>query len=152
MDIKENDNAIINKQENIVGYLQLIQEPISRMSTTSAIFKGFASTIVAGISVIAFDNINIIVLGLSFLPIIVFAILDIYYLRMERKLRFLYEKVINGRQIIDYSINLDLSKDEVKKAKARVCDCIKSPTIFLFYPAMIIILSIVFALKCVNKV
>ena len=48
----------------------MLQEPICRMSTISAIFKGFAASIVAGISVIAYSDIDIWVLGLSFLPLL----------------------------------------------------------------------------------
>ena len=40
-------------------YLQMIQEPICRMSTISAIFKGFAATIVAGISLISYSTTRI---------------------------------------------------------------------------------------------
>lgn len=75
------------------AYLQMLQEPICRMSTISAIFKGFAATIVAGISVISYSTTNIWVLGLSFLPVFAFAILDIYYLKLERKFRFLFDQV-----------------------------------------------------------
>lgn len=39
-------------EEGKKEYLQMLQEPICRMSTISAIFKGFAATIVAGISVV----------------------------------------------------------------------------------------------------
>lgn len=35
-------------------YLQMIQSTIERMSTTSAIFKGFCATIVTGITAISF--------------------------------------------------------------------------------------------------
>lgn len=44
-----------NSSSEKLGYLQLIQEPICRMSTISAIFKGFAATVVAGISMIAYS-------------------------------------------------------------------------------------------------
>ena len=74
-------------------YLQMLQEPICRMSTVSAIFKGFAATIVAGISVISYSDINIWVLALSFLPVLAFAIMDVYYLKLERKFRFLFERL-----------------------------------------------------------
>lgn len=43
---------MIKNEDKLVEYLQLIQEPVCRMSTVSAIFKGFAATIVAGISTI----------------------------------------------------------------------------------------------------
>ncbi len=43
-------------------YLQMIQEPICRMSTISAIFKGFAATIVAGIATLTYTDVNTLVL------------------------------------------------------------------------------------------
>ena len=39
-------------------YLQMIQASIDRMSTTSAVFKGFCATIIAGISAISFTEID----------------------------------------------------------------------------------------------
>ena len=125
-------------------YLQMIQEPICRMSTISAIFKGFAATIVAGIAALSYPEVNTWVLGLSFVPVILFAVLDIYYLRLEKLYRFLYEQVRNDIHAIDYS--MELTKD-AKVAKARIFDCLKSPSILLFYPAMIVILVIVFVFK-----
>ena len=139
-------------QEDILGYLQLIQEPICRMSTISAIFKGFAAAIVAGIAVIAYDEIDIVILGLSFLPVLAFAMLDVYYLKLERRFRFLYNQVIDGKHAIDYSLKLKLNKSEKKEAKATNLECIKSPSIYLFYPMMIIILLVVFILKCCCKI
>ena len=92
--------------EEIREYLQMLQEPICRMSTNSAIFKGFAATIVAGVSAITFAETNTWVLGLSFLPVLTFLMLDVYYLKMERKFRFLYEQVRLDRHEIDFSMKL----------------------------------------------
>lgn len=133
-----------------LGYLQLIQEPICRMSTISAIFKGFAAAIVGGIAMISFKEISLAVLGLSFLPVFAFAMLDIYYLKLERKFRYLYKKVKDNIQPVDYSLNIKFEKDENKKAKATNWDCIKSPSIYLFYPIMIAVLIVVFILKSVQ--
>ena len=79
------------------AYLQMLQEPICRMSTISAIFKGFAATIVAGISAISYASTNIWVLGLSFLPVLAFAVWDVYYFKLERKFRFLFDQVRMGQ-------------------------------------------------------
>ncbi len=136
-----------DKSDGKIAYLQLIQEPICRMSTISAIFKGFAATIVAGIALIQYDAISIIVLMLSFLPVLAFAILDIYYLVLERKFRFLYDQVREGKHSIDFSVKLTKDKKEIRCAKARVIDCIMSPSICLFYPVMIGILVVVSILK-----
>lgn len=125
-------------------YLQMIQEPICRMSTISAIFKGFAATIVAGIATLTYTDVNTLVLFLSFIPVLSFAMLDIYYLQLEKKYRFLYEQVRKDAHDVDFSMDIQCDK---KVAKARIRDCIKSPSIWLFYPAMTIILIFVFVLK-----
>ncbi|MBM6663566.1 hypothetical protein [Flavonifractor plautii] len=131
-------------------YLQMLQEPICRMSTISAIFKGFAATIVAGISAISYSSTNIWILGLSFLPVLVFAVLDIYYLKLERKFRFLFDQVRLDEHEIDFSMKLTNDPVEIIRAKARTWDCIKSPSIYLFYPLMLVVLVAVLVLKLTN--
>lgn len=133
-------------------YLQMLQEPICRMSTISAIFKGFAATIVAGISAISYSTTNLWVLGLSFLPVFAFAFLDVYYLQLERKFRFLFEQVRMDEHEIDFSMKLTNEPSEIISAKARIRDCIKSPSIYLFYPLMLLILVAVFNLKLKNVI
>lgn len=129
------------------AYLQMLQEPICRMSTISAIFKGFAATIVAGVSTIQYSTTNTYVLILSFLPVLAFAIMDVYYLVLERKFRFLFEQVRQDKHDIDFSMSLTKDPLEIISARARICDCIKSPSIYLFYPMLIIILLIVVLLN-----
>ena len=139
-------------QDNKKEYLQMLQEPICRMSTISAIFKGFAATIVAGISAISYSTTNIWILGLSFVPVLAFAVLDIYYLKLERKFRFLFEQVRLDKHDIDFSLELTSDPLEIISAKARTWDCIKSPSIYLFYPMMLMVLIVVFILKFTNVI
>ena len=133
-------------------YLQMLQEPICRMSTISAIFKGFAATIEAGISAISYSTTNIWVLGLSFLPVFAFAILDIHYLKLERKFRFLFDQVRLDKHDIDFSMKLTSDPLEIISARARTWDCIKSPSIYLFYPLMLLVLAAVLILKIANVI
>lgn len=137
-------------KEGKIEYLQLIQEPIGRMSTTSAILKGFTTTIVAGVPSMSYATINLWIIGILLLPVLSFAALDIYYLKLERKLRFLYEQVRQDKHEIDFSIKLTNDPLELISAKARTWDCIQSPSIYLFYPFMIAILLMVFTLKHCN--
>lgn len=134
-------------EEGKIEYLQMLQEPICRTSTISAIFKGFSATIVAGITALSYNDINVCVLGLSFLPVIAFAILDIYYLMLERKFRFLYDQVRKNKHDIDFCMKLTSDAAEIKFAKARIFDCLKSPSIYFFYPLMIVILFVVTVMK-----
>ena len=126
---------------NIVAYLQLIQEPINRMSTLSAILKGFCATMVATIIGVDFKTIEPIILILSILLVILFAVLDIYYLSLERRFRFLYNQVRIGEHECNFDLDIIHANDAegMQKAKATVCECIKSMSFLLFYPIMIVI-------------
>ena len=130
-----------------VQYLQMIQNAIARMSTSSALFKGFSATIVAGISLITYSKQSVIILLLSFIPIIVFAILDIYYLMLERKMRYLYQLVRTGEHPCDYNMEIIIGKSDYERARIRKRDLVKSPSICIFYPAMIMILVIVLLME-----
>ena len=136
-------------KEGKVEYLQMIQEPISRMSTASAIFKGFSATIVSGIAALTYYDVNSAVLALSFVPVLLFALLDVYYLQLEKKYRFLFEQVRADKHPVDFSMELT---DDNEAAKSRIRDCIKSPSIWLFYPTMIGILIVVFVLKMMGVI
>jgi len=125
-------------------YLNLIQNAISRMSSTSAILKGFAATVVTGISVISFTEVNDIVLFLSILPVFSFCILDVYYLRIERKYRFLYNGVRCGDIECDYSMDIFIPKMRRKEAKIRMIDLLTSPSIWIFYlPAIVVVVLVI---------
>ena len=87
--------------EKKIAYLQMIQEPISRMSTASAIFKGFAATVVAGIAALTYCEVNTWILTLSFVPVLLFLLLDIYYLKLEKRYRYLYEQVRTDIHVVE---------------------------------------------------
>ncbi len=145
--------------EKRITYLQMIQDNISRMSTSSAVFKGFTSTIVVGVASLTFKDINLIVLILSFLPVILFAVLDIYYLQMERKFRILYSLVRTGKIKVNFDLSLPTGEkikemyddEDLKKIlpskDARVISCIKSLSISCFYIPIIIICVIIIYMK-----
>lgn len=135
-----------NLSDTTITYLQMIQATIDRMSTSSAIFKGFVASIVAGVSAISFGNINKWILLLSFIPVGCFLILDIYYLRLEKRFRFLYNRVRTGEKEVDFNLNPPKVKEILKlneKANVRVKDCVLSPSILLFYIPMILICAVV---------
>ena len=133
--------------ENKKDYLTMIQEPIGRMSTASSVFKGFAATITTGISALSYADINIVILILSFIPIVAFAALDVYYLRLERLYRGLYNDVLSGEHETDFSMSIPNDKAFKKRAKSSIWKCLCSPSIWLFYPAMFIIILTVCILK-----
>ena len=157
--MKENKSDKKNN-DDLIGYLQLIQEPIGRISNMSAIFKGFAASIFAGFyvfetSVFSGDGVsrnicdfnNILLITLMVAPIILFMLLDVYYLRLERRYRYLYECVATGTHPCNFLIDIPKSKEEIKKADANYCKCFMSTSIWPFYFSMIILQIIVACLK-----
>lgn len=133
--------------EEKIAYLQMIQDNIQRMATSSALFKGFSATIVAGVSALSYHEINSWILGLSFLPVIVFFLLDIYYLRLERLYRDLFEQIRRDDHPCDFDMKPPIDSETVKRAKAGFVTCVSSFSIAVFYPLMIVILIITLVLK-----
>ena len=133
--------------ENKIAYLSLIQEPIGRLSTASSVFKGFAATIVTGTAALSYAEVKLIILILSFIPILAFASLDIYYLQLERRYRGLFKMVLDGQHPTDFSIDPPKDKQFIQYSKASIWNCVTSPSIWLFYPAMFGILIVICILK-----
>ena len=138
--------------EKDLTYLQMIQSAIDRMSTSSAIFKGFAATIVAGVSMISFGELKLSILVLSFIPILAFLILDVYYLQIERRYRFLYEEVRNKKRQADFDM-MPPSIRKIKGVKSNVekktcyISCLMSKSILLFYIPIILVCVVIIILK-----
>lgn len=130
--------------EEKVMYLQMLQEPIGRMSSTSAIFKGFAATIVAGVSALAFEDINKWILLLAFLPLLCFAFMDGYYLWQERKFKYVYDQVRIDMRPVDFLMKVRLSRDERNKANMTL---IGSVSIWPFYLPIFSIAATITILK-----
>lgn len=135
----------MNDEEKKINNLQLLQEPICRMSSTSAVFKGFSAALLAGLASATMADISIIALIIGLLPVFSFFFLDVYYFRLERKLRFRYNQIADGQRNIDYKIDTNLNKDEIKLAKAGFGQCVLSPSILLFYiPVFICVFFLIF--------
>lgn len=129
-----------------ITYLQMVQSTIDRMSTTSAIFKGFCATIITGISAVSFTDINEWILLLGIIPVLCFFVLDMYYLRLEKRFRFLYKSIRKGEKEIDFALEPPKAKD-IPTKEASIKQCLKSPSIYLFYPMLIVISVLVVVFK-----
>ena len=127
--------------ESRAAYLQMIQSAVDRMSTSSALFKGFAAAIMAGMVTVSFTETSIGLLICSIVPIFLFAVMDIYYLQLEKRFRYLYTQVRLGTRPVDFDMSPPRVKEVQsvdKNAKLRWYHCLKSPSIWLFYVPLII--------------
>lgn len=136
----------MTEDEKKVAYMQILQANINRMSTASAIIKGFAATIVAGITSANIKETYLWMIGLLFLPMLTFLALDVYYLMLEHRYRFMYDAVRTGLHVVDFSMKPVFVNYGVAHASRRLLKeiwiCFRSPSIWLFYPLLITIMII----------
>lgn len=93
-----------DKIEAKIRYLEMIQNVIQRMASNSFQLKGWAVTLVGIMGAITFNNIDMIVHALLFLPLFAFWGLDAYYLMLERRYRLLYKNVAVGNKVVDFAL------------------------------------------------
>ena len=119
--------------ESRIRYLEAIQRVIDRLSNISFILKGWAVSLVAGIIALAASDANHGCVLIAFIPIVVFWLLDAYFLMMERQYRALFEE------------NMDLSHElksftlkRTKTNSALFLKAAKSFTILLTHVPLIV--------------
>ena len=112
--------------------MEMLQAVISRLASNSFALKGWAVTLVAGIFALSGNDAGKRYFLLAYMPIIVFWILDAYYLQQEKLYRALYDKV---RQQDENKIDfcMDPSLPELKKEKSGFWECVISMTELGFY-------------------
>ena len=128
--------------ESKLKILEMIQGIVNRMSSNSFTLKGWSITLVAAIFALSIQDVNKdYFILLVFIPIVMFWILDSYYLMKERGYRKLYDRT---RILHQDSIDFKLSTD-----KANFCDYLMSMLSvgeILFYVPLIIIVIIIISI------
>ena len=134
-------------KEEKIKHLEFIQNIISRMNTNSFQIKGITATIISALLAISLSEKNIDFLIISIFPIIIFWLLDSYYLSQERKFIGLYNDIINDQENKYKIFKMDISK--YKSGKFQFINVLLSKTIIGFYfVTLCIIIIIYFYFKC----
>lgn len=127
--------------ERKIKHLEMIEEVISRMGRNSFLVKGWALTLVSIILAIGTGGRSCLYGISAVIPLIIFAVLDAYYLQFERKYRALYEKVREtDEEDIDFNLN---PHTESGDKKTRLISCLLSKSIILYYSAIAFLIVIV---------
>jgi hypothetical protein len=88
-------------------HLEFIQNIITRMNSNSFQIKGLCITIVSALLAIYCSKKNIHLIVVALFPLLVFWLLDTYYLTQERRFRGLYNDIIKkGSKVKDFDINI----------------------------------------------
>jgi hypothetical protein len=93
--------------EQKVEHLRFVQAVIARMGTNSFLLKGWTVTLVAALFAFGAKEADRAFIVIAWVPVLVFAGLDAYFLRRERLYRRLHDKVAAKMETdpIDFSMN-----------------------------------------------
>ena len=134
--------------ENKRSHLNMIQQVITRMGSNSFLLKGWTVGMIVAIYAFAGNNAHKAVI-ITLIPLIVFWILDSYYLTLERKFRALYNNVrLKNDNDINFDMdfnNIDINMKELKKYG--FINVFVSKTILPFYLVCIITTLIIYFVK-----
>lgn len=113
-----------------IAHLGFIQGVITRMGSNSFLLKGWSITLVAAIFALSAKDADQKFVLLAYFPVIVFWMLDAFFLRQEKLFRKLYEEVA-ANTISSDQFTLDTSVVE-RDVPSAVC-VFFSKTLFPFH-------------------
>jgi len=122
--------------EKKIKHLEFIQLVITRMNSNSFLLKGWTVTLVVALFAFDISKTDIKFIKIAFLPVILFWILDGYFLYQERLFRRgVYEEVrLKDEADIDFSMKR-------KRSMVKFLDALFSKTLTLFYGLLGIAIS-----------
>lgn len=127
--------------ENKQKHLEFIQAVINRMAGNSFLLKGWAITLVAALFALSAKDTNQSYIFIAYFPVIIFWILDGYFLSQERLFSDLYNHV---RKLDEKEIDFSMDTSEYKKEKKNSWRySIFSVTLRFFYISLVVVMLLV---------
>ena len=126
--------------EQKVKHLELIQGVVNRMAANSFLLKGLSVTLVAALFALAAKDANVKYVIIAYFPVVVFWLLDGYYLWQERLFRALYNEV---RQREERTIDFSMHTHHLVSGRNTWTRCVFSGTLGIFYASLIVTMLIV---------
>lgn len=131
--------------ENRLKHLEFVQLVVARMASNSFLLKGWSVTLVAALFALAAKDSDKKYIVVAYLPVIVFWILDAYFLSQERRFRNLYDGVRAKKEDqIDFSMDTKPFVD----SRTGWTAAFFSRTLLIFYGSMVLLM--IFVMYCVK--
>ena len=117
-------------------HLQMIQAVITRLAAHSTTVKGWSVTVSGALMGFAATASTPVVALIAAYVIIAFAILDAYYLALERQYRLLYQRTVNqgGAPWL-----MDIDQPSARQVMAAV----RSPVVLILYGSSLLVAAAV---------
>lgn len=126
--------------EKKLKHLEIVQNVIGRMANNSFFIKGWCITLVSALLALESQNTNTKLITVTLLPLIMFWVLDAYFLKREHLFRKLYEEVCLTKET-EISFSMDTSA--VKNKANSFPKILFSRTLVLFYGTILLAIILV---------
>ena len=127
--------------ENKRKHLEMIQGIINRMASNLFYLKGWTITLIAALFALAAKDANPKYIFVAYFPVIIFWVLDGYFLSQERRFRALYDDV---RTLDEKDINFSMDTRKYRKNKHNSWfRSMFSHTLLWFYPLLIAMMLLI---------
>ncbi|MFN8028024.1 MAG: hypothetical protein U0W40_17165 [Acidimicrobiia bacterium] len=120
-----------------IKHLEFIEAVVSRQATNSFLVKGWALTVALALYGFSAAHLNWYLAALGLVPVLVFWLLDSYFLRQERLFRCLYDEVRQPDSEVElFSLNAQAYTADPRNS---LKSCFKSQTLVLFFGALLLV-------------
>jgi hypothetical protein len=126
--------------ENKHKHLEFIQWTVSRMASNLFLLKGWTITLIAALFALAAKDANQLYVLVAYFPVVIFWILDGYFLAQERCFRALYNHV---RQLDESQIDFAMDTSPFRLVFGNTWfGAFISKTLLIYYGSMFVLLSV----------
>jgi len=132
--------------ENKRKHLEFIQGAINRMAGNLFFLRGWTITLIAALFAFFVKDANTDFIFVIYFPVIIFWILDGYFLSQERLFRALYNHVRKlDEKEIDFSMNTNKYNDD--KRNGWLCSMFSSTLLFFYLPLVGVMLLVTYLIN-----
>ena len=132
-----------------IKHLEMIQVVVTRMGSNLFILKGWSITLIVALFTLISRDVSGVYILFAFCVLLIFWILDGYFLSLERCFRALYDDVrMKKEEDIDFSMNCR----EFMKRKNTWIRSMFSSTILIFYGILLVVMVIITVMSSVNSI
>lgn len=129
--------------ENKRKHLELIQNVITRMAGNLFFLRGWSITLIAALFALFIKEPDRRYLFVVYFPVVIFWILDGYFLSQERLFRALYDHVRKlDEKEIDFS--MDTSKYQKEEKNGWLSSMFSTTLVFFYIPLVVIMLGVIY--------
>jgi hypothetical protein len=127
--------------ENKRKHLEMIQAVINRMAGNLFFLKGWTITLIAALFALSAKDANPKYTFVAYFPVVIFWVLDGFFLSRERLFRALYDHV---RKLDETAIDFSMDAGPYRKNKRNSWfRSMFSPTLLWFYPLLIAMMLLI---------